>query len=177
MKFVICFCSGADLSPKTIPWCNSTQSHQAPPQFITSVALESIRHFPTSPLVTPPNEVQSVFWLVMRDGNLLQPIVGTSQIEIVNQLPPQALRFSHRRGKRETRVTGDEPQETMGRVAHCLLPAFLCVHIFIERETSRYEAGSDTSSVWNICFRFSDVISRETSGGVAKCRLFSQAIV
>ena len=52
-----------------------------------------------------------------RDGNLLQSIVGTTQIEIVNQLPPQALRFSHRRGERETRVTGDEPEETMGRVA------------------------------------------------------------
>ena len=112
-----------------------------------------------------------------RDGNLLRSIVGTTQIEIVNQLPPQALRFSHRRGERETRVTGDEPEETMGRVTRCLLPAFLCVHIFIERKTSRYEAGSDTSSVWNLCSRFSDVISRETSGGVAKCRLFSQAIV
>ena len=112
-----------------------------------------------------------------RDGNLLRSIVGTTQIEIVNQLPPQALRFSHRRGERETRVTGDEPEETMGRVARCLLPAFLCVHIFIERERCGYEAGSDTSSVWNLCFRFSDVISRETSGGVAKCRLFSQAIV
>ena len=30
------------------------------------------------------------------------------------QPPPQALRFSH--GERETRVTGDEPQGTMGRV-------------------------------------------------------------
>ena len=25
------------------------------------------------------------------------------------------------------------------RLARCLLPAFLCVHIFIERETSGYE--------------------------------------
>ena len=33
----------------------------------------------------------------------------------------------------------------------------------------------DASSVWNFCGRFSDVISRETVGGVAKCRLFSQA--
>ena len=33
-----------------------------------------------------------------------------------SQPPPQALRFSHRRGERETRVTGDEPQGTMGRV-------------------------------------------------------------
>ena len=48
------------------------------------------------------------------------------------------------------RVTGDEPQGTMGRVqtasearlARCLLPAFLCAHIFIKRETSGYEADS-----------------------------------
>ena len=36
------------------------------------------------------------------------------------------------------RVTGDEPQRTMGRD----LPAFLCAHIFIKRETSGYEAVS-----------------------------------
>ena len=39
------------------------------------------------------------------------------------------------------RVTGDEPQGTMGRVqtageARCLLLAFLCALIFIKRETS-----------------------------------------
>jgi len=58
------------------------------------------------------------------------------------QPPPQAPRFSQGRG-----ATGDEPQVTMGRVqtageARCLLPAFLCAHIFIqrERETSGYEA-------------------------------------
>ena len=43
------------------------------------------------------------------------------------------------------RMTGDEPQGTMGRVqtagARCLLPAFLCTYIFIKRETSGYEAG------------------------------------
>ena len=27
------------------------------------------------------------------------------------------------------------------RLARCLLPAYLCAHIFIKRETSRYEAG------------------------------------
>ena len=27
------------------------------------------------------------------------------------------------------------------RLARCLLPAFLCAHIFIKRETSGYEAG------------------------------------
>ena len=32
------------------------------------------------------------------------------------QPPPQALCFSHGRGERETRVTGDEPQGTMRRV-------------------------------------------------------------
>ena len=37
------------------------------------------------------------------------------------------------------------------------------------------DLGSDASSVWNFCARFSDVIWRETSGSVAKCRLFSQA--
>ena len=31
------------------------------------------------------------------------------------QPPPQALRFSHGRGERETRVTGVELQRTMGR--------------------------------------------------------------
>ena len=143
--------------------------------------VSSLREHPTSPDVTTSypakwSPISASDWSC-RDGNLLRSIVGTTQIEIVSQLPPQALRFSHRRGERETRVTGDEPQETMGRVARCLLPAFLCVLIFIERETCGYEAGNDTSSVWNICFRFSDVISRETSGGIAKCRLFSQAIV
>ena len=66
----------------------------------------------------------------------------------MTQPPPQALRFSHGRGERETRVTGEEPQGTMGRVqtageARCLRPAFLYAHIFIERETSGYEAGND----------------------------------
>ena len=39
------------------------------------------------------------------------------------------------------RVTGDEPQGTMGRV-QTGLPAFLCAHIFIKRETSGYEAAA-----------------------------------
>ena len=34
----------------------------------------------------------------------------------MSQLHPQALRFSHGRGARETRMTGDEPQGTVGRV-------------------------------------------------------------
>ena len=40
------------------------------------------------------------------------------------------------------------------------------------------DRGSDTSSVSNFCVRFSNVISRETIDGVAKCRgLFSQATI
>ena len=47
-------------------------------------------------------------------------------------------------------MTDDEPQGTMGRVqtagearvARCLLPTFLWVHIFIERETSGYEVAT-----------------------------------
>ena len=54
----------------------------------------------------------------------------------IRQPPPQALRFSHGEASAK-RVTGDEPQGTMGRVqmagearlARCLLPAFLCAHI------------------------------------------------
>ena len=66
----------------------------------------------------------------------------------MTQPPPQALRFSRGRGERETRVTGEEPQGTMGRVqmageARCFRPSFLCAHIFIETETSGYEAGND----------------------------------
>ena len=37
------------------------------------------------------------------------------------------------------------------------------------------DLGCDSSSVWNFCTRFSDLISQETSGCVAKCRLFSGA--
>ena len=56
------------------------------------------------------------------------------------------------------RVTGDEPQGTMGRVqtagearlARCLLPAFLCAHIFINRETSGYEAVFVTFPLKNV---------------------------
>ena len=40
------------------------------------------------------------------------------------------------------------------------------------------DLGSDESSVWNFCARFSDVIWRENQWlSVAKCRLFSQAIL
>ena len=54
---------------------------------------------------------------------------------------PQALRISHR-AERETRVTGNEAQWTMGRTKKTreapfrpfLLPIFPCVQIFIQRE-------------------------------------------
>ena len=58
-----------------------------------------------------------------------------------SQPSPQALRFLHGTGERETRVTGDEPQGTMGRVqaAGYPLPAFLCAPVFIDKETPGYE--------------------------------------
>ena len=40
------------------------------------------------------------------------------------------------------------------------------------------DLGSDASSVWNCCARFSDVISRRNQrGGVPKYQLFSQAVL
>ena len=74
------------------------------------------------------------------------------------QPPPQALRFSHGRGERETRVTGDEPQGTMGRVQSPVVsfpPSFartskrdvwvrgssLCVEIMNSREQANGKLG------------------------------------
>ena len=46
---------------------------------------------------------------------------------------------------------------------------------FVSTSQKHYpDLGSDTSSVWNFCARFSDVILRETVDGVVKCQLFSQ---
>ena len=42
--------------------------------------------------------------------------------------PPQALRFSHSRGERETRVAGDKPQGTMGPCGHLLIYKDVTVH-------------------------------------------------
>ena len=38
------------------------------------------------------------------------------------------------------------------RLARCLLPAFLCTHIFIKRETSGYEAVAEVQ--FETCLRF-----------------------
>ena len=59
--------------------------------------VSSLRDHPTSPDVTTSypakwSPISASDWSC-RDGNLLQSIVGTTQIEIVNQLPPQALVF------------------------------------------------------------------------------------
>ena len=57
---------------------------------------------------------------------------------VPGQPPPQALRFSQ--GTRERLVMNRKGpwegyrRQAMRRLAHCLLPAFLCPHIFIERE-------------------------------------------
>ena len=66
-----------------------------------------------------------------------------------SQPPPQALRFSQCRGKRlvmnrKRPWEGYRLQEKR-RLARCLLPAFLCAHIFVERETCGYEAVPVTS--------------------------------
>ena len=55
-------------------------------------------------------------------------------------------------GECETRVTGEETQETMGRVTKggastFSSPVFLCAQIFIERVTSGYEATTSVSVV------------------------------
>ena len=48
----------------------------------------------------------------------------------------------------------------------------------ISANQMRYpDLGSDASAVWNFFARFSDVISREVSGGVIKCHLFSHSSV
>ena len=97
------------------------------------------------PLSTPAK--QATFHLSLTATSLQRPLTAVPKVAVVerSQPPPQALRFSHGRGSAK-RVTGDEPQGTMGRVqtvgeARCLLPAFLCADIFIKRETSGYEAG------------------------------------
>ena len=58
------------------------------------------------------------------------------------QPPPQALRFSYR-GECEWLMTKRE-----GPWKGVLLPAFLCAQMFIERETSGYEAGTPQDPLW-----------------------------
>ena len=59
--------------------------------------------------------------------------------------PPQALRFSQ--GNCERLVMNRKgpwegyKRQAKQRLVRCLLPAFLCAHIFIEGETSGYEAA------------------------------------
>ena len=51
-----------------------------------------------------------------------------------HQPPPQALHFLRRRGGRETRLTGDAPQGTMGRVQTAPSRLPLRAHFHRERE-------------------------------------------
>ena len=50
-------------------------------------------------------------------------------------------------------------------------------HVKFASTNQKYypDPGSEASSVWNLCACLSEVISRVTSGGVAKCQLFSPA--
>ena len=65
-----------------------------------------------------------------------------------SQPPPQALRFSHGRGERETSdwwwTARDHGKGTDG-LARCLLPAFLCAHIEERRLGTRQYKSCD---VW-----------------------------
>ena len=82
-----------------------------------------------------------VFWA--QNAANMHPTFDCSIVP--GQAPPQALRFSQGRGERL--VTNRKgPWEgyrrrAKRRLARCLLPAFLCEHILVERETSGYEAG------------------------------------
>ena len=62
-----------------------------------------------------------------------------------HQPPPQALCFSQGR-----EATGDEPQETMGRVQTAGVVSF--PPFFIERETSGYEAVTPHKEKFESCF-------------------------
>ena len=64
---------------------------------------------------------------------------------VPGQPPPQALRFSQGRGERLV-MNRKGPWEGYRRQAkrrlpHCLLPSFLCPHIFIERERDVWVRG------------------------------------
>ena len=73
------------------------------------------------------------------------------------QPPPQTLRFSLRRGKRETRVTGDELQGTMGRVqtSRPLSPSRLPLSTHFHRERDVWVRGSCTKE-WNRTYLICD---------------------
>ena len=81
-------------------------------------------------------------------NNLLQP-------------PPQVLRFMHGRGERETPVTGDEPQGTMGRVQTPVVsfpPSFTRKFASRERRLGTrltlldlHNSSDDTKALFNNC--------------------------
>ena len=73
------------------------------------------------------------------------------------QPPPQALRFSHRRGERETRVTGDEPQGTMGidgrpSASRLLSPSRLPLRAHFHWERDVWVRGRSALISANICY-------------------------
>ena len=77
--------------------------------------------------------------------------------------PSQALRFSRRRGERETRVTGDEPQGTMGRIKTAgvatsppLSPSRLPLRTHFHRERDVWVRGrKDKQKISSSPFTFS----------------------
>ena len=76
--------------------------------------------------------------------------VGSRKILLgfrTEQPPPRALSFSQGRGERLV-MNRKGPWEGYRR----LFPAFLCALIFIERETSGYEAGAGGIPLWPLAF-------------------------
>ena len=87
-----------------------------------------------------------------------------------------ALMVSQRNDFRETSVEFRTDDASLFRSRKCFS---LVVRRgkFVSANQKRYpNLGGDTSLVWNLCASFSNVICGETTSGVVKCRLFSQAI-
>ena len=82
----------------------------------------------------------------------------------IYQPPPQTLRFSHGRGERETRVTGDEPQGTLGRV-QTFFSSRLPLRVHFHRKRDVWVRGREYTLlilVWN-CVWFSKELQKCTN--------------
>ena len=78
---------------------------------------------------------------------------------LFTQPPLQVLRFSHRRGERETRETADEPQGTMGRVQPVVSPVVSFPPSFVRTFSSR-ERRLGTRQLFTGNFLLNSVLER-----------------
>ena len=78
---------------------------------------------------------------------------------LFTQPPPQVLRFSHRRGEREKRETGDESQGTMGRVQPVVSPVVSFPPSFARTFSSR-ERRLGTRQLFTGNFLLNSVLER-----------------